>query len=316
MFKKNFAAIPAAFMLPLVLTAALLFTACPQPTDSDDSLPIIPANLAKYFQSLPYSADYAFYDDGFVVNAWTKTFYYYGNSTLETKWGGPIVEIVPEGDAYIMIVKIAEVTGSWSPPPEKGRYFAAAYKNLTGSRVNSSTAYKSDGNNTGLATVEEAVSEYTIANGYFDYLDTTQYYPHTASAVTLAALQGNWVTNDEGYYINIKGTKLTEWMEGGIYDGVYGTDSEDILGKLGDIVDHTNITKTSGVLYIRIIASDDNFTPDKYIAIAWKDKTASGISFTTSNTEYDTLAAVKSARNNANNKSQFPDGSFNNYTRE
>jgi hypothetical protein len=276
---------------------------------------VIPANLAGYFQSLPYSAAYAFYDDGFVVDASAKTFYYYGDSTFEKKWGGSIVEIVPEGDAFIIIVQIAQVTGSWSPPPETGKYFAVAYKNLTDFAVNSNTAYKAGGNNTGTATITEAVSEYTIANGYFGYLDTTLYYPHTTSATTLATLQGDWAMDDmEDYLIQIKGTKLTEWYDDG--DGIYDVDDDEyMLGELGDIVDHTDTSQAAGVLYVRIIASDMLFTTDKYIAIAWKGKTASSISFMTGATAYDTLAAVKAAHNNPNDTSQFPANGFYDYTK-
>jgi hypothetical protein len=274
---------------------------------------IIPALLDAYFQSLPFSAAHAFYDDGFAVDASGKTFYYYGDSTFEKKWGGPIVKIVPEGNAYIMIVQVTEVTGVWTPPPETGKYFAVAYKNLTDFAVYSSTAYKAtDGNNTGVATVAAAASEYTIANGYFDYLDTTLYYPHATSATTLAPLQGNWGNSDiEDYFIQIKGTKLTEWADDG--DGVYDADDDAyMLGELGDIVDHTNTAQSSGILYVKVIASDMMFGVDKYIAVAWKNKSGSGIQFLTNGggTGYDTLAAAKAALNDANNTSQFPAGSF------
>ncbi|MDR0376340.1 MAG: hypothetical protein LBH70_00940 [Spirochaetaceae bacterium] len=272
----------------------------------------VPANLAGYFQSLPFSPDYAFYDDGLVVDASAKTFYYYSDSTFNNKWGGPIVKIVPDGDAFIMIVKIAQVTGAWYSPPETGKYFAAAYKNLTESAVNSNTAYKATGNNSGTATITEAVSEYTIANGYFDYLDTTQYYPHTASAETLASVLGDWHWEDNDYYIQIKGTKLTEWLDDG--DGIYNAvDDESMLGELGDIVDHTDTSRAAGVLYVRIIASDMAFAANKYIAVAWKDKAASSVSFATGTTGYDTLMEVKAARNDPDNTDQFPAAGFHGY---
>jgi hypothetical protein len=271
----------------------------------------LPADLAKYFQSQPSSSAYAYYDDGFVVDASAKTFYYYSDSTFETKWGGPIVKIVSEGDASIMIINVTEITGTFYTPPETGKYFAVAYKNLTDDAVNSNTAYKAGGNNTGTATITEAVSEYTIANGYFDYLGSTQYYPHSTSAVTLASLQGNWESNDmEDYYISIKGTKLTEWADDG--DGGYdAAEDEGMLGELGDIVEHTDISEDSGVLYVKVIASDMPFTANKYIAVAWKTKTASGVSFMTSTTEYDSLGEVKAALNNA----QFPVNGFYAYTK-
>jgi hypothetical protein len=276
---------------------------------------IIPANLGKYFQSLPYSAEYAFYDDGFTVDSSAKTFYYYGDSTFEKKWGGPIVKIVPEtgSEPNIVIVEITNVEGDWYTSPVTGKYFAFAYKNLTDSGVSQCTAYKmTGGQNTGVDTIGEAVSEYTAANGYYP-ASLPLYYTHTTSAVTLASLQGKWVTTavteDPDYFIHIRGTKLTEWLDDG--DGVYdATDDSSMLGELGDIVDHTDTGQTSGVLYVKIIASDTGFTADKYIAVAWKNKTASGISFMTHTTEYGSIAEVKAALNNAADTSQFPGNGF------
>jgi hypothetical protein len=280
---------------------------------------VIPGDLGQYFQSLPYSAAYAYYDDGFAVDSTAKTFYYYSDSTFTTKWGGPIVNIVSDtSGAYIMIVKLTEVTGSWNTPPELGKYFACAYKNLTSSAVNSNTAYKSSGENTGTTTIAEAISEYTVANGYFDYLSSTLYYPHTTSAATLASLQGNWVTEDltedPDYFIQISGTKLTEWLDDG--DGAYdSTNDASMLGELGDIVDSTDSSRNSGVLYVKIIASDGGFTDNKYIAVGWKDKTPSSVRFMTNTTEYANLADVKAALYDANDESQFDPDGFYDYTK-
>jgi hypothetical protein len=290
-------------------------------------LSIIPAKLNGYFQSLPYSPLYAFYDDGFTVDVSEKTFYYYGDSTFEKKWGGTIVKIVPEGDAYVIIVRVDEVTGSWDPAPETGKYFAAAYKNLTDFAVNSNTAVKiPGGNNTGAATVGEAVSEYTIVNGYFDYLDTTLYYPHAASAETLTALQGNWYQSDEDdgdpdYRIHIRGTKLIEWYDDG--DGIYDADDDDgMLAELGDIVDHTNTAQNSGILYVKVINSDFGFSNGKFFAVGWKNLNGSGVSFmtnfggaATSNAGFDSLAAAKAALTDANNASQFSNDGFYDYAK-
>ena len=47
-----------------------------------------------------------------------------------------------------------------------GKYYAVSFKDLTESSISISGAYKSDGK-TGTATLEEAISEFTIDNGYF-----------------------------------------------------------------------------------------------------------------------------------------------------
>ena len=48
-----------------------------------------------------------------------------------------------------------------------GKWYAVSYKNLTSSSVSLAGAYKASGSS-GTSTFEEAVAEFTIANGYFD----------------------------------------------------------------------------------------------------------------------------------------------------
>ena len=47
-----------------------------------------------------------------------------------------------------------------------GKWYAVSYKNLTSSSVSLAGAYKASGSS-GTSTFEEAVAEFTIANGYF-----------------------------------------------------------------------------------------------------------------------------------------------------
>ena len=49
-----------------------------------------------------------------------------------------------------------------------GKYYAVSFKDLTESSISISGAYKSDGK-TGTATLEEAISEFTVDNGYYSY---------------------------------------------------------------------------------------------------------------------------------------------------
>ena len=49
-----------------------------------------------------------------------------------------------------------------------GKYYAVSFKDLTESSISISGAYKQNGK-TGTATLEEAISEFTIDNGYYDY---------------------------------------------------------------------------------------------------------------------------------------------------
>jgi hypothetical protein len=283
--------------------------------------------VTGYFQSeLAYYPGYGFVDDGFEIDAAAKTFYYYMDSTTVDKWGGTIVALIPQDDAAgepaVLIVKVTTVEGSWSsPPPEVGKYFAVAYKNPTTFAVYSNQAQSasSDAKNTGVDTIVEAISEYTAAKGYYGYLSTTLYYPHTVTAAQLGDLKGNWENIDMGdYFINIRGTAFNEFMDGwDLYDGIYDpiADVEDMIAEMGDIVDCTDTSQASGILYVKVIGSDMMFTAGKYVAVAWKNKSGNDISFATNNYEQDTLAAIKTNCNNPNDTSQFPDASFYDYER-
>ena len=52
--------------------------------------------------------------------------------------------------------------------PDVGKWYAVSYKNLTKNSVSLSGAYKSDGK-TSTETLEKAIEEFTVANGYFDF---------------------------------------------------------------------------------------------------------------------------------------------------
>jgi hypothetical protein len=297
---------------------------------------VIPAEIAGYWQTeLSYYPGWGFIDDGFVIDATAKTFYYYMDSTLETYWGGTIVRLIEQDDTNnepaILIIEITDVEGSWySDPPEEGKYFAAAYKNPTSLAVSSSTAYYSsyndpnkespkypdatDAKNTGVDTIAEAISEYTAANGYFP-ATMPLYYPHSVTVGTLGDLIGKWAQeDDEDYIINIRGTTYTEfyddWEEN---DGIYDpTIEDDMLAAMGDIVDCTDTSQASGIMYIKVIGSDV-FTNGNYIAVAWQNKTNDSIEFAAGNNEAATLESIKTSYGSMD---VFPTDSFWTYEKQ
>ena len=89
-----------------------------------------------------------------------------------------------EGDSIIIIPNendndsgtiFLKYTVSKNPDPDKsysntapdvGKWYAVSYKNLTKNSVSLSGAYKSDGK-TSTETLEEAIQEFTVENGYF-----------------------------------------------------------------------------------------------------------------------------------------------------
>jgi len=284
---------------------------------------VIPANITGFFQTeiASYQMSYyvpstsSFYFDGFAINADTKKFYYYMDTTLETYWGGTIVSLTPQDDTKpaVLIIKVEEVVGSFYTPPETNKYFAYAYKNPAGGIVSTAAAYSTSlgAKNTGVATIAEAVREYTAANGYYEYFGTYLLRPVSASA--FGGVKGKWEMEDlEDYFIVIRGTTFTEFYDdyedGSI--GIYDPDDEyDMLASIGTIVDCTDTSQASGILYIKVINSDV-YTIGSYIAVAWKNKTGSSIDFATGNYSKPTLAEIKTTYNNV---SAFPDASFHSY---
>jgi hypothetical protein len=74
----------------------------------------------------------------------------------------------------IRVVKISDTAGTifikytsnTYTPSVVGKWYAVSYKNLTSSSVSLSAAYKASGSS-GTTTLDEAISEFTIENGYF-----------------------------------------------------------------------------------------------------------------------------------------------------
>ena len=288
----------------------------------------LPAGLNGYFQTpVSYSDWGASYggwqwtDDGYAVNNSAKTLWYYNDSTMENGWGGTIVHHTPENtttsDPAVLIVKVTQIKGtSWVSPELEGRYFAAAYKNLAVSgdyaSAQSATAYSSaaGAKNDGVDTLAEAISEYTATSSYFGVYGN--YVLHPVTAVTLGDLKGSWYNEDMDYFYIIKGTTHIDFMDdyedvNGVYDG---DDSEDYLNIIGDIVDCTDTTQTSGVYYVKVVQTGGVFSNEKFVAVAWKNKGNDGVEFAMNNYEKDTLAAIKEACNNPNDVTQFPANSF------
>lgn len=79
------------------------------------------------------------------------------------------------GYIYIKYTKAMNAYYSYSETaPDVGKWYAISYKNLTDDTVSISGAYKSGGA-TSTETLDEAVSEFTIENGYFGtYSDCTR----------------------------------------------------------------------------------------------------------------------------------------------
>jgi hypothetical protein len=155
----------------LVLCFALLFAVgCSNTTSSSDDVPGFgPKVDAATFAGTWTSTG----GDGFIVN--TMTFAYepegYGFS-------GNIVGAVAADPSLLqseygyLTIQITADTG-WGK--EIGKYYVIHWKDLTSSSVQESSATSTDYTdpiNNGMSTLEEAVTEYTVDNGYFGYYGT------------------------------------------------------------------------------------------------------------------------------------------------
>lgn len=82
-----------------------------------------------------------------------------------------------DSSGYIYIKYTKSMNADWSyseTAPDVGKWYAISYKNLTDDTISISGAYKSGGA-TSTETLDEAVSEFTIENGYFGtYSDCTR----------------------------------------------------------------------------------------------------------------------------------------------
>lgn len=73
------------------------------------------------------------------------------------------------GYIYIKYTRAMNPDYSYSETaPDVGKWYAIAFKNLTSSSLSLSGAYNASGK-TSTETLEEAISTFTIANGYFSY---------------------------------------------------------------------------------------------------------------------------------------------------
>lgn len=127
-------------------------------------------------------------DDASIYGTWKSSYgEIYDISTTELKnggsWGngyaGNNLTVIESSDSagyiYIKYTKAMNADYSYSETaPDVGKWYAISYKNLTDDTVSISGAYKSGGA-ISTETLDEAVLEFTIENGYFGkYSDCTR----------------------------------------------------------------------------------------------------------------------------------------------
>lgn len=94
-----------------------------------------------------------------------KTYNTYAGDSLVVRYTN---EGQTAGYIYIKYTRAMNPDYTYSETaPDVGKWYALSFKNLTSSSIEISGAYKKEGK-TSTETLEEAIEEFTVKNGYFD----------------------------------------------------------------------------------------------------------------------------------------------------
>lgn len=115
--------------------------------------------------------------DDLLVGTWTDGTkygtYIIKNTTFENagsyKGDNLVVQKLDSTSGYIYIKYTVAMNADWSyseTAPDVGKWYAISYKDLGAEKISLSGAYKKGGA-TSCKTLDEAVTEFTVDNGYF-----------------------------------------------------------------------------------------------------------------------------------------------------
>lgn len=117
--------------------------------------------------------------DDLLVGTWTggstewPESYTITNTTFESKGSykgnNLVVQKLDSTSGYIYIKYTVAMNADWSyseTAPDVGKWYAISYKDLGAEKISISGAYKKDGA-TSCETLDEAVTEFKVDNGYF-----------------------------------------------------------------------------------------------------------------------------------------------------
>ena len=155
----------ATFLGALLIVVSLSFSlaSCKTDDNNDDSLTSGIALIGKWKDS--YDSTYEISQNEF-SNYGYGFDYYAGNNLVISITSNDF----SSGYIYIQFTRAADENWNYTTDKEKapdiGNWYAISYKSLTASSIKISGAYK-DGGETSTETLEEAMAEFTIENGYF-----------------------------------------------------------------------------------------------------------------------------------------------------
>lgn len=151
----------AAFLGALLIVVSLSFSLASCKTDNDDDDPILLVGKWQDSSNFIYEIsknEFSNYGEGFDS--------YAGNNLVISITSNDF----SSGYIYIQYTRAADENWNYTTDktkaPDIGKWYAISYKGLTASSIQISGAYKYDGK-TSTETLEEAMAEFTIENGYF-----------------------------------------------------------------------------------------------------------------------------------------------------
>lgn len=151
----------AAFLGALLIVVSLSFSLASCKTDNDDDDPILLVGKWQDSSNFIYEIsknEFSNYGEGFDS--------YAGNNLVISITSNDF----SSGYIYIQYTRAADENWNYTTDktkaPDIGKWYAISYKGLTASSIQISGAYKYDGK-TSTETLEKAMAEFTIENGYF-----------------------------------------------------------------------------------------------------------------------------------------------------
>lgn len=154
------------------LSAAVLLSACKTP---DDEI-VLPAGIEELSPDSPLIGTW---QDSFgsTYEISENEFSNYGESYESYAGNNLVIKMTSENSGYIYIkytrAAYVDADGKWNyttdetKAPDIGKWYAVAYRKLGDSSIHISGAYKTGGR-TSVEFLEDAIAEFTIANGYFE----------------------------------------------------------------------------------------------------------------------------------------------------
>lgn len=160
----------ATFLGALLIVVSLSFSlaSCKTDDNNDDSLT---SGIEELSTDSPLIGKWKDSDSS-IYEISQNEFSNYSDTYLSYAGNNLVISKTSENSGYIYIQFTRAADENWNyttdktKAPDIGKWYAISYKGLTASSIQISGAHKYDGK-TSTETLEEAMAEFTIENGYF-----------------------------------------------------------------------------------------------------------------------------------------------------